>query len=144
MEIQRLGSIAGQAVPHRALKDVEIQGHKIPKNTFVFSILYHMMRDPDYWDSPNTFKPERFLNETHTQVIKEERLVPFGIGKRLCLGETLAKAELFIIITRLLQKFTFEKSPEHPVPTDQPVFGFILAPKPFHAVATPRTNNSGQ
>ena len=139
MEIQRLGSIAGQAVPHRTLKECEIQGYKIPQNTIVFSILHHIMRDPDYWESPNTFKPERFLNSTQTQIIKEERLVPFGIGKRLCLGETLAKAELFIIITRLLQKFSFVKSPQHPSPTDEPVFGFILAPKPFHAIATPRT-----
>ena len=60
------------------------------------------------------------------------------LGRRYCLGETLAKAELFIIITRLLQKFKFEKSEEHPRPTDEPVFGFILAPKPFHAVAIPR------
>ena len=81
MEIQRLGSIAGQAVPHRTLKDVEIQEYRIPKNTIVFSSLYHIMRDPDYWDNPNCFKPERFLNAEQTQVIKEERLVPFGIGK---------------------------------------------------------------
>ena len=50
----------------------------------------------------------------------------------------MAKAELFIIITRLLQKFKFVKSTEHASPTDEPVFGFIMAPKPFYAIATPR------
>ena len=79
MEIQRLGSIAPMAVPHRALKDINVEGYKIPKDTFVFSILYHIMRDPEYWPEPNTFKPERFLNGS--EVIKEERLIPFGVGK---------------------------------------------------------------
>jgi cytochrome P450 len=60
------------------------------------------------------------------------------LGKRYCLGESLAKAELFIILTRLVQKFKFVASPDHDSPTDQPVFGFICAPKPFHALAQPR------
>ena len=127
MEIQRLGSIAPMAVPHRALKDVEIEGtflrpftiwndyvkgkpHKfylafilvplepftnwnpyvklhffvgyvIPKDTLVFSVLYHILRDPDYWPNPNSFKPERFLSPDGKQVIKEERFIPFGVGE---------------------------------------------------------------
>nr|AKH03504.1 cytochrome P450 3037B1 [Paracyclopina nana] len=138
MEIQRLGSIAPMAVPHRALKDVEVKGYRIPKDTLVFSVLYHILRDPDYWPDPNAFKPERFLTPDGSQVIKEERFIPFGVGKRYCLGESLAKAELFIILTRLLQKFSFHSAPGHPVPSDQPVFGFIYAPKPFHAVTKAR------
>ena len=82
MEIQRLGSIAPMAVPHRVLSDVNIRGYKIPKNAAIFSILYHIMRDPDYWQDPNTFNPDRFLDD-FGKVIKEERLVPFGIGKNL-------------------------------------------------------------
>merc|ERR1712156_1002237 len=96
MEIQRLGSIAPMAVPHRTLKDVQINGYTIPQNTLVFSILYYILRDPDYWSEPNVFKPERFLTPDGSQVIKEERFIPFGIGKRYCLGETLARADLFI------------------------------------------------
>ena len=81
MEIQRLGSIAPMAVPHRTLKDVQINGYTIPQNTLVFSILYYILRDPDYWSEPNVFKPERFLTPDGSQVIKEERFIPFGIGK---------------------------------------------------------------
>ena len=80
MEIQRLGSIAPMAVPHRALQDIKIDKYRIPKDTFVFSVLYHIMRDPDYWHDPEIFKPERFLNESG-EVIKEERFIPFGVGK---------------------------------------------------------------
>ena len=82
MEIQRLGSIAPMAVPHKALKDINYKGYTIPKNTTVFSILYWILRDPDYWSDANVFKPERFLTPDGSKVIKEDRFIPFGIGKQ--------------------------------------------------------------
>ena len=45
----------------------------------IWCILYHMMRDPEYWTDPDTFNPERFLGEDG-QILKEERFVPYGIG----------------------------------------------------------------
>lgn len=45
----------------------------------IWCILYHMMRDPDYWIDPDTFNPERFLGEDR-KILKEERFVPYGIG----------------------------------------------------------------
>ena len=103
----------------------------------IWCILYHMMRDPDYWSDPDTFNPERFLGE-NGKIVKEERFVPYGIGKRVCIGESLAKTELFIIFTRLMQLFTFESCEGHDKPTNQPVYAFILSPKPFYAKAVPR------
>ena len=139
MEIQRLGSIAPMAVPHRALSDIQVRGYKIPKNTLIWSILYHIMRDPEYWTEPETFNPDRFLDESG-RVIKEERFVPFGIGKRICIGESMAKAELFIIFTRLMQMFTFEscEAEGHEAPSQEPLYAFINSPKPFYAKAIPR------
>ena len=60
-------------------------------------------------------------------------------GKRICLGEALAKTELFIVFIRLMQKLEFSMSKNHPKPTDKPVKGFISAPEPFHVVATLRS-----
>lgn len=153
MEIQRLGSIAGMAVPHRALEDIHVRGYRIPKDTMIWSILYYIMRDPDYWSDPDSFKPERFIGEDG-HILKEERFVPFGIGKhktnnspfsfkisgrRICIGETLAKTELFIIFTRLFQMFSFESCEGHTKPTDDPYFAFIVSPKPFYCKAVPRS-----
>jgi len=99
MEIQRVAAIAPMALPHRAMSDINIRGYKIPKDTMIWCILYHIMRDPDYWTDSDTFNPERFLGEDR-KILKEERFVPYGIGKRVCIGESLAKTELFIIFTR--------------------------------------------
>ena len=79
MEIQRVAAIAPMAVPHRAMEDITIRGHKIPANTVIWCILYHIMRDPDYWTDPDTFNPDRFL-DAEGKVVKEERFVPYGIG----------------------------------------------------------------
>ena len=79
MEIQRVAAIAPMAVPHRAMEDITIRGHKIPANTMIWCILYHIMRDPDYWTDPDTFNPDRFL-DAEGKVVKEERFVPYGIG----------------------------------------------------------------
>ena len=97
------------------------------------------MRDPEYWPEPETFKPERFLDDSG-KVIKEERFVPFGVGKRVCIGESMAKTELFIIFTRLMQMFTFHscEGEGYDRPSGEPVWAFINAPKPFYAKAIPR------
>ena len=55
-------------------------GHCIPKDTIVVSNLWYMMHDPDVWDDPYEFKPERFL-DTEGHLNKNTALVPFGIGK---------------------------------------------------------------
>ena len=46
----------------------------------VFSVLHYIMRDPDYWQEPDAFKPERFLEDGGKKVKREERMVAFGIG----------------------------------------------------------------
>jgi len=136
-EVQRLGSIAPSAVPHRTLVDIKIKGYTIPRDTYVFSMLYYIMRDPDHWEDPNTFKPERFL-DPEGKLLRHDRFLPFGLGKRHCLGESLAKDELFLIFTRLIQLFSFSSCDGLPQPSMEPVFGFILAPKPYYAKVTSR------
>ena len=60
-------------------------------------------------------------------------LLIFLVGKRACLGESLSKQELFIIFTRLMQKFKIVASEEHPMPSQKGVQGIIHAPLPFYA-----------
>ena len=76
-----------------------VSGYVIPKDTLVFSVLYHILRDPDYWPNPNSFMPERFLSPDGKQVIKEERFIPFGVGNYLA---TIAEFKSLVVRKRLI------------------------------------------
>lgn len=58
--------------------------------------------------------------------------MPVPVGKRVCLGETLAKLTLFLFFASILQKYSFEVSPTHGHPNLRPAKGFTLAPDPFY------------
>lgn len=93
MEIQRLGSIAPMAVPHRALEKIEFRGYTIPKDTIIFSSLYNILRDPDHWQDATVFKPERFLSDDGSHVLKEDHFVPFGVGKQFRVMSSITQFE---------------------------------------------------
>jgi cytochrome P450 len=63
--------------------------------------------DPEYWKNPDVFDPSRFYDAKTDAFVPNERLIPFLIGKRFCLGKTLAEKEYFLFFTGLMQKFEF-------------------------------------
>ena len=80
------------------------EGHKIKKNTTVILYSYGIMTNPDVFEDPMTFKPERWLDSNGKYLTtKPAGFVPFGMGRRICLGEKLAMADLFLIVVRTLQ-----------------------------------------
>lgn len=80
----------------------------------ILANLLHVHFDPSYWDNPDEFDPSRFYDEDTKTFKQNERLIPFSIGKRYCLGQSLAEKEYFLFFTGLLQKFTFEPAGELP------------------------------
>ncbi|XP_044530712.1 cytochrome P450 2J2-like [Gracilinanus agilis] len=92
-------------------------------------------RDPKEWATPETFNPEHFLE--NGQFKKRESFLPFSAGKRVCLGEQLARAELFIFFTCLLQRFTFKAPPDTQLSQDFRA-GVTLSPVPYKICAHPQ------
>ena len=66
-----------------------------------------MLSPGAHWGDGEVFRPERFLTEGEgvTEVRRDEHFIPFSVGKRQCLGETLAKNELFLFFTALVQQY---------------------------------------
>ncbi|XP_033102783.1 cytochrome P450 2J5-like [Anneissia japonica] len=137
-EVQRLGSIAASLLPHRTTSDFVLNGYDIPANT-VFNVnLAFVHTDPKYWNDPFEFKPERFLDADEKTFRKREAFIPFGLGRRACLGESLAKMEIYIFMSSLLQRFNFELPELSPRPSFEPITGITQSPQYFEVVAKPR------
>ncbi|KAM4655532.1 cytochrome P450 2J1-like [Amazona ochrocephala] len=97
--------------------------------------LTSIMFDKNVWETPDTFNPEHFLD--NGQYSRREAFLPFSAGKRACPGEQLARTELFIFFTALLQKFTFQ-APEAAMLTFAFTLSLTRCPKPFRICALPR------
>ncbi|XP_040274318.1 cytochrome P450 2U1 [Bufo bufo] len=130
MEVQRMTVVVPLSVPHMASESSVFQGYTIPKGSVVLANLWAVHRDPKVWEKPNDFNPSRFLDE-YGQILKKEAFIPFGIGRRVCMGEQLAKMELFLMFVNLLQSFTFSFASDTFQPLLEGRFGLTLAPYPF-------------
>ncbi|KAM9542238.1 cytochrome P450 2J2-like [Guaruba guarouba] len=134
-EVQRKGNIVPFNVPRLTTKDTFVGGFFIPKGTLMATSLTSVMFDKYVWETPDAFNPGHFLKDG--QFYKNEHFVPFSIGKRSCLGELLARAELFLFFTSLLQKFTFQAPPATTLSLKMQV-GITVAPQPYKICAVPR------
>ncbi|KAM8947104.1 cytochrome P450 2F3-like [Pelodytes ibericus] len=104
-EVQRFASIVPNGLPHEALSDIKFKGFLIPKGTQIVTFLHSALNDKNYWTKPELFNPDRFL-DGKGKFVNNEAHIPFGAGKRSCIGEALAKTEIFIFFVSLMQKFT--------------------------------------
>uniref|UniRef100_A0A8C5MS91 Cytochrome P450 n=1 Tax=Leptobrachium leishanense TaxID=445787 RepID=A0A8C5MS91_9ANUR len=136
-EIQRFGDILPMVIPHEVTKDVDFKGYFISKGTRVIPLLTSVLRDKTKFKYPDEFNPNNFL-DSGGNFIKNEAFMPFGAGRRLCVGETLAKMELFIFFTSLLQRFTFCLPPGADDVNLCAPGGFLNAPPPQTICASSR------
>ena len=138
-EVHRCASVA-PIVPRKTTCDTQLCGYSIPKDTMVLMNYWAINHDEREWDKPHEFNPSRFLdaNGEFTGTTKMSYM-PFGAGRRMCIAESVAKTELFLMAATLLQKFKFENPPGcAPPELNDGVLGLSFAPKPFKIVAKPR------
>lgn len=135
-EIQRFGNIAPLALPHVTNEELQLEGYTVPKGITIIPNLTSVLFDKNEWETPRTFNPGHFLTEDG-KFTKRAAFLPFSAGKRFCLGETLAKMELFLFFTSFLQHFTFQM-PAGVKPVMDYRFGITLAPLAYKVCAIPR------
>ncbi|XP_061181536.1 cytochrome P450 2B4-like [Saccostrea echinata] len=132
LEIQRLANILPLSLPHASNEDFVYNGHLFPKGVIVFCVLDSVLSDPEIFPEPSKLKPERFLDESgKCQGEQKNRLIPFSMGRRVCLGESLAKMELFLFFTRFLQKFEIKPENSECLPPLEGTFGLTHMPQAF-------------
>ncbi|XP_006150765.2 cytochrome P450 2D17 [Tupaia chinensis] len=107
------------------------------QGTTLFTNLSSVLKDEKLWEKPFHFHPAHFL-DAQGRFVKPEAFIPFSAGRRTCLGEPLARMELFLFFTCLLQRFSFSVPPGQPPPSDHGQYAFLVTPAPFQLCAVPR------
>jgi cytochrome P450 len=103
-ETLRLKPLTPNHVPHEASRDCVIAGHIITHGTMVLVDVYSMQRDPNIWEDPEKFMPERFMDNPN--VDGDGRfMMPFGLGRRKCPGEGLAMRTVGVALGVMVQCF---------------------------------------
>lgn len=120
-------------IPHRALKDTKLCGFDIPKDTMIIASFMPPLTDTKYFKNPHKFDPENFLDE-NGNILVPENFIPFALGKRRCIGEVLAKTNLFLLCTTLIQNFYFEIPDGHDLPSEEPIDGVTPNVKDYEAM----------
>ncbi|XP_059161782.1 cytochrome P450 2C15-like [Physella acuta] len=137
-ETQRLASIVPQAITHTCPRDVTVRGYTIPKGTYISPNLDSVLHDPKIWgDDVMEFKPERFIDQDGKLKTPEE-FIPFSIGRRVCLGESLAVMELFLYLSSIFHRFEILPATPGSPPPIKYKFGLTIAPLPYELKAVKR------
>lgn len=142
-ETLRLYPSSPNSIPHETIEDTYISGYHIPAGTTIFFNILKIHRDPTVWEEPCKFKPERFLasnfmGEMDGKKGQGFKLMPFGGGRRVCPGMTLALHVAQLTLARILHGFDLATEADEMV--DMTVGCGLTMPKttPLDVILTPR------
>ncbi|XP_067436582.1 cytochrome P450 17A2 isoform X1 [Thunnus thynnus] len=141
-EGMRIRPVSPVLIPHTAMTDSSIGGHSVSRGTRVLVNMWSIHHDPQHWDKPDLFSPDRFLDD-QGQRVTPSCFLPFGAGPRVCIGESLARLELFLFLSSLLQRMSFRLPDGASPPNLQGRLGVVLQPLPYKVVVSPRSGWQG-
>lgn len=133
LEIMRMANIV-PLVLHSATTDATLMGYDVPKGTRIIGNLYSTAFDEEFWGDPECFRPERFLGE-NGDVDREKAtyFLPFSAGRRRCIGEKVAKAEIFLLFVTILQRCRITKPRDEKLDTTA-VHNVFRSTKPYQVI----------
>lgn len=129
---------------HAATEETELGGYTVPKDASVEFYTAWLTEDPDMWSDPDSFRPERFLTGDGVDVdvtgTKGLKMMPFGIGRRICPAWTLGTLHISLLLARMVHAFKWVPAPNYP-PDPTETFAFTVVMKnPLKAVILPRSS----
>ncbi|CAM0913312.1 unnamed protein product [Alopecurus aequalis] len=133
-------------VPHATAEDVELSGYVIPKGTKVNVMVAGMGMDPEMWERPGEFVPERFLaggvgDGVDITCAREIKMMPFGAGRRMCPGIGVATLHLERFVANLVAAFEWQELDGEEVDVDltaEKGESTVVMKKPLRARLVPR------
>ncbi|KAD6796049.1 hypothetical protein E3N88_06945 [Mikania micrantha] len=142
-EAFRLHPVAPFNVPHVTTVDSTVAGYFIPKGSQVLVSRLGLGRNPDVWDDPLTFNPDRHMNGDKEVMLTDHNLhmFSFGTGQRGCPAVLLGSTMTTMLLARLIQGFTWELPLNEPHDDIKENFHDLAKAKPLLALAKPRLAN---
>ncbi|XP_031401798.1 cytochrome P450 89A2-like [Punica granatum] len=135
-------------LPHSVTEDIELGGYLVPKKGSVNFMVAEMGWDPTVWEDPMAFKPERFLSNSHESGrgaegfditgSREIKMMPFGVGRRICPGFALALLHLEYFLANLVWAFEWRAMEGDNVDLSEKQEFTIVMKNPLHAIVCPR------
>ncbi|KAJ9492643.1 hypothetical protein VN97_g604 [Penicillium thymicola] len=98
-------------------------GYKIPKDSVILPALHHIHNNPDLWDNPNRFNPDRWDTD-EVKCRHKAAYIPFAMGPRMCIGFNFALQEIKVFIPKLIFRYNFIREGNEPIEYD-PMFQLI-------------------
>ncbi|MCE3214762.1 hypothetical protein HAX54_053265 [Datura stramonium] len=131
-------------LPHRVTEEMELNGYVIPKNAIIYFMAREMGLDPNVWEDPMEFKPERFLvdgDEFDITRSREIKMMPFGVGRRICPGYDFAMLHLEYFVANLIWHFEWKPVEGDGVDLTEGLDFTFTMKNPLRARISPRLNN---
>ncbi|KAL6544737.1 hypothetical protein OROMI_023599 [Orobanche minor] len=128
---------------HAATREMELGGYTIPADAYVEFYTAWLTEDPEMWQNPSEFRPERFLTGDGVDVditgMRGVKMLPFGAGRRICPAWSLGVLHANLLLARMVQAFKWIPVPDNP-PDPTETFAFTVVMKyPLKALILPRT-----
>jgi cytochrome P450 len=139
-ETMRLYPAGPLPVPHESMEDCTLAGYHIPAGTQLLVNFSKLHRDPHVWSDPNEFQPERFLTSHKGVDVKGQHfeLLPFGAGRRMCPGISLALQVTQLTLATLLHAFEIATPLDEPVDMTEKIGLTDVKATPLEVHFTPR------
>ncbi|BES97554.1 cytochrome P450 [Nesidiocoris tenuis] len=113
-ETQRIRPVVPLGIPHGTRHDTELGGYRIPQGAMILIPQFVLHTNPRAWDRPHSFDPNRFIDKNTGKMIRShDHFMPFQCGKRVCLGDEMARMLLFLFGAGILRKFRVSLTEEY-------------------------------
>uniref|UniRef100_J3S481 Cytochrome P450 1B1 n=1 Tax=Crotalus adamanteus TaxID=8729 RepID=J3S481_CROAD len=144
-EMLRYSSLVPVTIPHATTADVFLDGFHIPEGTVVFVNQWSVNHDGVCWKDPHIFDPTRFLDVRQETLDRDlaRRVLIFSMGKRRCIGDQLAKLQLFLFTAILLHQCDLTANPAEEIRVDCE-HGLVLRPLPYTLSVTRRSTSRAE
>lgn len=144
-EVTRWHTVVPFSLPHAAAQEDVYKGLKIPAKTLIFSNAWAILHDPEIFEDPMEFRPERYLKDGKIDPgVLDPEEVAFGFGRRICPGRHMSSVTIPLIFASILAFFDVQQAKDkdgHPIPVEYKVLSKLIAvPLPYQCELVPRSD----